>query len=271
MRGATAPRLHLELVCARALLPGADEDAARGLGARMDRLERRFAIGPATERTTAGTTEPARPEPAPAAPANPAAEAAPEQAADTTAEVSGPTDERLAPTPAGSEGALDLHAVRGLWPTVLDQVKQRRRVTWLLLYDKVQVLGVGEKSLTIGFPDAGSVKGFTAGGHDEVLRLAIIDVVGADWTIDPVHQPAAAATRSAQPAAPAEDAPAPGSAGRRGQGRSAPAPQAEEHPGEGDDVDDDLSGADLVMRELGGQVIAEHGTAEHVRDQRGGT
>ena len=134
-----------------------------------------------------------------------------------------------------------------------------------------QVLGLDGDVLTIGFADAGSVKGFTASGHDEVLRLAIIDVVGADWTIDPVHQPAAAATRSAQPAAPAEDAPAPGSAGRRGRGRSAPAPQAEEHPGEGDDVDDDLSGADLVMRELGGQVIAEHGTAEHVRDQRGGT
>ena len=66
MRGATAPRLHLELVCARALLPGADDDAARGLGARMDRLELRFAIGAATERPGA---EPARA----AAPAGPAA------------------------------------------------------------------------------------------------------------------------------------------------------------------------------------------------------
>ena len=39
MRGATAPRLLLELVCARVLLPGAD-DSARGLGARIERLER---------------------------------------------------------------------------------------------------------------------------------------------------------------------------------------------------------------------------------------
>ncbi|MEI2821309.1 MAG: DNA polymerase III subunit gamma and tau [Marmoricola sp.] len=41
MRGATAPRLLLELICARLLLPGAD-DSALGFGARIDRLERRI-------------------------------------------------------------------------------------------------------------------------------------------------------------------------------------------------------------------------------------
>ncbi|WP_194927249.1 DNA polymerase III subunit gamma and tau, partial [Catenulispora pinisilvae] len=43
MRGATAPRLQLELVCARVLLPGAD-DAEQGLVARVDRLERRGVV-----------------------------------------------------------------------------------------------------------------------------------------------------------------------------------------------------------------------------------
>ncbi|MEZ0106262.1 DNA polymerase-3 subunit gamma/tau [Catenulispora sp. EB89] len=43
MRGATAPRLQLELVCARVLLPGAD-DAEQGLAARVDRLERRGVV-----------------------------------------------------------------------------------------------------------------------------------------------------------------------------------------------------------------------------------
>ncbi len=42
MRGTTAPRLHLELMCARVLLPGADVDG-RGIHARLDRLERRVA------------------------------------------------------------------------------------------------------------------------------------------------------------------------------------------------------------------------------------
>ncbi|SHJ23223.1 DNA polymerase-3 subunit gamma/tau [Tessaracoccus bendigoensis DSM 12906] len=43
MRGTTAPRLHLELMCSRVLLPGADTDE-RGLHARMDRLERRVGM-----------------------------------------------------------------------------------------------------------------------------------------------------------------------------------------------------------------------------------
>ena len=46
MRGTTAPRLHLELLCARILLPGADS-GDRALHARLDRLERRLAMAPA--------------------------------------------------------------------------------------------------------------------------------------------------------------------------------------------------------------------------------
>ena len=81
MRGATAPRLHLELICARVLLPAAD-DAERGLGARLDRLERRMAISatpgeapvqaPPAERrpetAAAPTPRPAADAPAPALP-----------------------------------------------------------------------------------------------------------------------------------------------------------------------------------------------------------
>ncbi|TNM69459.1 DNA polymerase III subunit gamma and tau [Streptomyces sp. NP160] len=43
MTGATSPRLHLELLCARMLLPAAD-DGERGLAARLDRVERRLAV-----------------------------------------------------------------------------------------------------------------------------------------------------------------------------------------------------------------------------------
>src|SRR3954471_23010709 len=46
MRGATTPRLLLELICARVLLPAVDHDSL-GVTARMDRLERRLAVAPA--------------------------------------------------------------------------------------------------------------------------------------------------------------------------------------------------------------------------------
>ncbi|MBL0887245.1 DNA polymerase III subunit gamma and tau [Myceligenerans indicum] len=55
MTGATSPRLHLELLCARLLLPGADDGTA-GLAARIDRLERG---GIAARAAGASVTEPA--------------------------------------------------------------------------------------------------------------------------------------------------------------------------------------------------------------------
>ncbi|MFJ9577947.1 DNA polymerase III subunit gamma and tau [Streptomyces sp. NPDC101191] len=56
MRGATSPRLQLELICARVLLPGAFDDE-RSLQARLDRLERGAAAAPPAAVFT--TTSPA--------------------------------------------------------------------------------------------------------------------------------------------------------------------------------------------------------------------
>jgi DNA polymerase-3 subunit gamma/tau len=71
LRGATAPRLHLELMAARLLLPASDADEA-ATRARLDQLERRMAsapvhAAPATPAAPAGTAPassvPAAPEP----------------------------------------------------------------------------------------------------------------------------------------------------------------------------------------------------------------
>lgn len=68
MRGATAPRLLLELICARVLLPGADH-STEGLMARLDRLERRLTIAaPVSASAPAAGTAPVA-APAPVAPA----------------------------------------------------------------------------------------------------------------------------------------------------------------------------------------------------------
>src|SRR6478736_5593992 len=75
MRGATAPRLQLELLVARLLLPGAD-DSALGTAARIDTLERRLAIGGAAPAVVAAPTAAAPPVVAPPTPA-PAPAAAP--------------------------------------------------------------------------------------------------------------------------------------------------------------------------------------------------
>ncbi|WP_312856777.1 DNA polymerase III subunit gamma and tau, partial [Arthrobacter mobilis] len=72
MTGATSPRLHLELLCARILLPAA-EQAERGVAARVDRIERRLNYGGAAAAVPASDGA----APAAAAPAAAPASAAP--------------------------------------------------------------------------------------------------------------------------------------------------------------------------------------------------
>jgi len=62
LKGATAPRLLLELICARVLLPGADH-TTQGVMARLDRIEKRMSI----EGTPSAALVPAAPSPAPPA------------------------------------------------------------------------------------------------------------------------------------------------------------------------------------------------------------
>ncbi|QCO96903.1 DNA polymerase III subunit gamma and tau [Arthrobacter sp. 24S4-2] len=77
MTGATSPRLHLELLCARILLPSSEQNE-RGIAARIDRVERRLNYGgndvgaPAAAVSAAPAAVPSRPAQAASAPAAPA-------------------------------------------------------------------------------------------------------------------------------------------------------------------------------------------------------
>ena len=120
MTGATSPRLHLELLCARILLPSS-EQTERGIAARIDRVERRLNYGgndvgaPAPAAAPAASPAPAAapaaaaasgPAPAPAAPpvaeppvAQPSAVPAPASAAPPSAPVAAPPAAAPAPAP----------------------------------------------------------------------------------------------------------------------------------------------------------------------------
>jgi DNA polymerase III subunit gamma/tau len=266
LRGATAPRLQLELVCAKILLPGAHGDEA-GLATRVDRLERHLAIaGAPAPRAGAAPAAPAaqapaeqvRPEPvavpvveaveavaaAPAVPAAPAAPAGPKAPAAAQAQVSASVD-------AG--GGPDLHEVRLMWPSVLDRVKDTRRVSWLVLFEKADIVGVDDAVMTLAFPNVGDPKGFFAGGHAEVLRQALIDVLGVDWQVEAVHDPSLAGHGARQPSASVAST----------TDAEPPAAQASPPPDEVDLVENSVddteqtAGHDLVAQQLGGTVIGE--------------
>ncbi len=341
MRGTTAPRLHLELMCARVLLPGADVDG-RGVHARLDRLERRLGMGdgPAPEARPAATapaaasptpareTEPAHTRPEPAGRSHPAPEAAeprprsqaatpaqPEQSASTppwstppspvpssptppstrtpsepapasgrSAEVpppsAPPADARAVDVPAADvpEAAPDAPATGGLgttdlrrfWPQILENVKNRRRFTWILLSQNAQVVEVREGVLTLGLSNVGARESFGRGGSPDVLREAILEVLGVALHIEPIVDawaaPAAATPVPSPAAQPAPAVPARSAAAQEARANlratrsqaTPPDPEPEEEPSREDDVVEDSASTDeLMIRHLGAELIAE--------------
>ncbi|MEU1617244.1 DNA polymerase III subunit gamma and tau [Streptomyces sp. NPDC005722] len=148
MRGATSPRLQLELICARVLLPAAYDDE-RSLQARLDRLERRASAGgfaapaggpavpvvefgeplppgggPAAARAAMGG--PARPAEAVPAPApEPAAFTAPPAPAPAPAPAAAPE-----PTPALPSAQPPAAQRPGAWPTATAPGGGQRPGAW---------------------------------------------------------------------------------------------------------------------------------------------
>ena len=173
MRGATAPRLMLELICGRILLPIGDNGES-GMLSRIERLERAENIAPMTTPVAAKAVEKKE---AVAAPAK--AEAAP-------AEVK---VEAPAAKVNSAPGAFDIAALRRAWPDVIEDVKKRRRLTWSLLSASAQVLAVDDKAITIGIVNAGARDSFVRSESDEILRKAFVDVVGIDRKIECVVDP----------------------------------------------------------------------------------
>jgi DNA polymerase-3 subunit gamma/tau len=174
MRGATAPRLMLELICGRILLPIGDSGES-GMLSRIERLERAENIAPMTT-------------PAPARVVEKKAEAvvAPEKTEPAKSEVK---EAAPAPKATSAPGAFDIAALRRAWPDVIEDVKKRRRLTWSLLSASAQVLAVDDTAITIGIVNAGARDSFVRSESDEILRKAFVDVVGIDRKIECVVDP----------------------------------------------------------------------------------
>jgi DNA polymerase-3 subunit gamma/tau len=224
MRGATAPRLILELICGRILLPIGDNGES-GMLSRIERLERAENMAPPTSSAAPVRNVEAKEKVASThsteAPSSSKVEAVP------------PTVKAKQSTPSAAvkahvPGNFDIAALRRAWPDVIEDVKKRRRLTWSLLSASAQVLSVDEDAITIGIINPGAKESFERSESDVILRNSFIDVVGIDRKIavvvDPsidTNTPAARETRTSE--APSDP--------------------------------NQLSGAALLMQELGAQVI----------------
>ncbi|MGO8958172.1 MAG: DNA polymerase III subunit gamma and tau [Streptosporangiaceae bacterium] len=288
MRGATSPRLLLELMCAQVLLPATAADPA-SLAARIDGLERQLSAPPRAQAPpAAGQGDSARPEPRRAEPRR----AAP--GAVRPGAVRPESDGSAAPSPVPAAGhqvrpaaarpsaaPADTETLRARWPDVLEAVQGRKRVAWMQL-SNASVESFADGVLTLTFAQAGIEKGFLTGGYDKDLSQVLSALYGItphirtavaanggsgsqpdDGTGPPGPQqarqngPSGGDAGQARPPAPATGSRSQPLAGRgRRAGGEPSAAGAEPEPGD-PAAPDALTGTDLIERELGGRVIEE--------------
>jgi DNA polymerase-3 subunit gamma/tau len=269
MRGTTAPRLHLELMCARVLLPGADVDD-RGLHARLDRLERRIGIAEGASATDRADAPSPRSEPPTSRSEPPTSRSEPPTLRPELVEGQEPASTGPSGTPPPTTSPevpqLSVTDVRRLWPEVLEEVKGKRRFTWILLSQNAQVAELRNGTLLLAMSNAGARDSFARGGNEDVLREAIVVVIGADFAVETMVDPSAsqssAGSRTPQTArtpATGPAAPDPAAVGTTNGVQNAVAEDPDEAASRDDsDVKEDpQSHTELLARHLGAEIIAE--------------
>ncbi|MFM2175447.1 MAG: hypothetical protein RLZZ527_523 [Actinomycetota bacterium] len=222
MRGATAPRLILELIVSRIIISAGDKSDL-GLATRIERLERAAQLAPMPPSTPAAApvSKAAKTEPVKSAPAKS------EPAKTEPVKSEAP---KTAPAPTKSAGNVDVTALRRMWPDVIESVKKKRRLTWSLLSASAQILSVDEKQITIGIINAGARESFIRSESEPILASAFTEVTGLERKINVVVD------ESVDP-----------NSDQRISTRTVEDPSDESQ----------LKGTELIMKELGAQVIAE--------------
>lgn len=239
LKGATAPRLQLELMASRLLLPAVDADE-RGFLARLDQLERRMLTGEFQQVVAARSGAAPAAASAPAPPARPRklSEVAPstgKAAASAEPVVTEPAAAQ--PVEIVEASAAGLPELKSMWPAVLDAVKAYSRVAWVL-FSVSAPLSLESGVLAVGLDNANKINNARASGHDERLRQAILDVMHLDVKIDVVLASDVGGAVTATGAERTE-------------------PLVTDTPSMDDENMDDAVGVDLALRELGATQIGE--------------
>lgn len=259
LRGATAPRLHLELLMSAISMPTGASDSLDVL-ARLDRLERRMETVAGRAAATPAVQPAATPAPAAGAPqspkdqpSRPTAPRIPPPAAGRRPPGPPPSPSRptapAVPAPAPARPAartspqsdVPLDKVVALWPRIIDRVKENSRVAWLLIRD-CRPVSLSNSILALTQSNAGAVAAFSQGGHGERVRQAILDELRLDLTVEMTL---------------GTDAPAPA---QRHETQPEPEPPSDDEPADDDESVEATaeSGLELLERELGGRKIAEY-------------
>lgn len=220
LRGASAPRLQLELLVARLVTNEVTSDLAE----RITKLEQGGvapSVRPSVVRQRAQEEPVAAPAPSSAAATAPVAPPAIEDdrpAVVETKPVAAPMTSRkpgapaprkpsevvgaakeaakevaaeVAAAPIALSGDLDIEALRKNWLLVQNTMKAKSPVTGIAVQDTVPI-SVSNGVIAIAYKQAGQMKNAIAGGRLEILRDVIQELFGVRVQIDPQLDPSAA-------------------------------------------------------------------------------
>ena len=162
MRGATPPRLILELICGQMMLPAGDN---ANITARIEKLEKSSSlITPAISNAPAVTQSSHVKEVKPA-----------KEVVNKVVESKSILEK---PVQNKASGSIDITSLRRMWPQVIDAVKGKRRLTWSLLATSAQILSLDDENITIGIVNSGARDSFVRSESDVILSDAFEEVTG---------------------------------------------------------------------------------------------
>jgi len=166
MRGATPPRLILELVCGQMMLPQANDAV---VSARLEKLERGVISAVPTVEVKAAKSQPVQN----------TLKAEPKVVVKPAAAVKNePVKVESKENNHKPSGVADIATLRRLWPQVIENVKGKRRLTWSLLATSAQILSVDDENISIGIVNAGARDSFVRSESDVILSDAFEEVAG---------------------------------------------------------------------------------------------
>jgi DNA polymerase-3 subunit gamma/tau len=193
MRGATPPRLILELICGRILLPASDDAA---LLARVEKLEKVLSVSTpiAPIQAQVGTQVPKS--------VDKVVKKVEEKRVVNTEPKIEEAKQDLKKVEKLSiqkpSGAIEISALRRMWPEVIENVKKRRRLTWSLLSTSAQIISLDDEVITIGMVNVGAKDSFIRSESDVILSDAFEEVTGVRRRIAATVDTSITATTMAQ-------------------------------------------------------------------------
>jgi DNA polymerase-3 subunit gamma/tau len=182
MSGATSPKLQLELMCAKVLVPSSDKTEVGSL-ARIERLERRMGFSESPD---------LKPASSPTVTSVPKANVSIASSAE-------PAPVAIKTSTPKTISAVTKQAMVNAWPEILGQVKTESRSAWVVAFT-LTVMDLTDDVLTLKFLSQKDLDSFKSDSRStDALRKAIFSVLGIQVKFRP-HVDESAAVNDSEPA-----------------------------------------------------------------------